>query len=171
MIKYFVLRKFRVTCSSVEMLKGYMLICRNIEGAHCQRKVGNPCAKLNEHVGRLRVIVQRFESGQMKSACLLQVVNLRRAHFNSVNLLERLRMVVTVHQTQPTIQLLLSSNEYAGSLDLIRTTQEVLHQELAGLHCFRSVLHVWVLLAVETFWSFVRSGLKTFCHLSFSSIF
>ena len=46
-------------------------------------------------------------------------------------------MMVTVHQTQPTIQLLLSTSEYAGSLDLIKTTQEVLHQELAGLQCFR----------------------------------
>ena len=44
MIKYFVIRSFRGTCSSVEMvkgtclsvemLKGYMLICRNAEGVH-----------------------------------------------------------------------------------------------------------------------------------------
>jgi len=44
MIKYFVIRRFRGTCSSVEMvkgtylsakmLKGYMLICRNAEGVH-----------------------------------------------------------------------------------------------------------------------------------------
>ena len=44
MIKYFVIRNFRGTCSSVEMvkgtclsveiLKGYMLICRNAEGVH-----------------------------------------------------------------------------------------------------------------------------------------
>nr|CAB3267649.1 vacuolar protein sorting-associated protein 54 [Phallusia mammillata] len=67
----------------------------------------------------------------------LQVVNLHHTLRNSEVLLERLHMVVTVHQTQPTIQLLLSTSEYAGSLDLIRTTQEVLHQELAGLHCFR----------------------------------
>jgi len=31
------------TCSSYEMLKGYMLIYRNDEGVHGQRKVGNPC--------------------------------------------------------------------------------------------------------------------------------
>jgi len=30
------------TCWSVEMLKGYMLICRNAEGVHGQRNVGNP---------------------------------------------------------------------------------------------------------------------------------
>jgi len=27
------------------MLKGYMLICRNAEGVHGKRKVGNPCSK------------------------------------------------------------------------------------------------------------------------------
>jgi len=42
MIKYFVIRNFRGMCSSVEMLKGYMLIVRNDEGLHGQRKVGNP---------------------------------------------------------------------------------------------------------------------------------
>jgi len=52
MIKYFVTRNFRGTCSFVEMLKGYisifqnaegyMLICRIAEGVHGKRKVGNP---------------------------------------------------------------------------------------------------------------------------------
>ena len=45
----------------------------------------------------------------------------------------------TVRQTQPTIQLLLSGNEYAGALDLITTTQDVLYNELAGIQCFRFV--------------------------------
>jgi len=38
MIKYFVIRNFRGTCSSVEMLKGYMLIFRNAEGVRAQLK-------------------------------------------------------------------------------------------------------------------------------------
>jgi len=42
MIKYFVIRDFRGTCSSVEMLRGYMLIRRNAEGVHGEQKVGNP---------------------------------------------------------------------------------------------------------------------------------
>ena len=45
--------------------------------------------------------------------------------------------MATVHQTQPTIQLLLGSNEFVGALDLISTTQEVLTQELPGVQCFR----------------------------------
>jgi len=45
MIKYFATRNFRATCSSVEMLKGYMPICVNAEGVHGKRKVGNPWFK------------------------------------------------------------------------------------------------------------------------------
>ena len=43
----------------------------------------------------------------------------------------------TVHTTQQTIQLLLATSEYVGALDLIATTQEVLANELVGVHCFR----------------------------------
>jgi len=43
MTKYLVMRNFRGTCSSVAMLKGYMLICQNADGVHGKRKVGNPC--------------------------------------------------------------------------------------------------------------------------------
>ncbi|RWS20078.1 hypothetical protein B4U80_08205 [Leptotrombidium deliense] len=43
----------------------------------------------------------------------------------------------TVHQTQPTIQLLLSISDYVDALDLISTSQEVVNQELRGLSCFR----------------------------------
>jgi len=41
-IKYFVIKNFRDTGSSVEMLKGYILICRNAKWVHDKRKVGNP---------------------------------------------------------------------------------------------------------------------------------
>ena len=51
----------------------------------------------------------------------------------------QLKLMSTVHQTQPTIQLLLANSEFVGALDLISTTQEVLAQELQGLVCFRSV--------------------------------
>lgn len=45
--------------------------------------------------------------------------------------------MATVHQTQPTIQLLLSTSDFVGALDLISTTQEVVQQELMSIHCFR----------------------------------
>lgn len=68
---------------------------------------------------------------------LLKVTKSHRLRTNSWKLVEKLQMMATVRQTQPTIQLLLSTNEYAGALDLIHTTQDILLQELSGLNCFR----------------------------------
>lgn len=42
-----------------------------------------------------------------------------------------------MHQTQRTIQLQLSTFEFTGSLDLISISQEILQQNLAGIHCMR----------------------------------
>jgi len=42
LLSLFIIRNFRDTYSSVEMLKGYMLICWNAERVHAKRKVGNP---------------------------------------------------------------------------------------------------------------------------------
>lgn len=50
---------------------------------------------------------------------------------------EKLNLIVTVQQTQPTIQLLLSTSDFVAALDLITTTQEVLTQELQGVHALR----------------------------------
>ncbi|XP_075059999.1 vacuolar protein sorting-associated protein 54 isoform X2 [Mixophyes fleayi] len=56
---------------------------------------------------------------------------------NCIKVYNKLKLMATVHQTQPTVQLLLSTSEYVGALDLIATTQEVLQQELQGIHSFR----------------------------------
>ena len=53
---------------------------------------------------------------------------------------QRLRLIATVQQTQPTIQLLLRSSDFVGALDLIATTQDVLQQELQGIKSFRYVV-------------------------------
>jgi len=47
MINFFAIRDLGVHfyCSSVEILKKYMLICRNAEGVHGKQKVGNSCSK------------------------------------------------------------------------------------------------------------------------------
>ena len=50
--------------------------------------------------------------------------------------------MATVHQTQSTIQLLLSTSDFVAALDLIATTQEVLQQELAGVRSLRQVCKV-----------------------------
>lgn len=56
---------------------------------------------------------------------------------NCVHLHSKLKLMAAVHQTQPTVQLLLSTSEFVGALELIATTKEVLQQELQGIHSFR----------------------------------
>lgn len=70
----------------------------------------------------------------------LQMLLFSRCSQLFVHVFIQLKMMSTVHQTQPTIQLLLSTNEFVGALDLISTTQDVLSQELAGIHSFRYVV-------------------------------
>lgn len=97
---------------------------------------------LNEHLAKLsaQVHCMREKMAVTKTQMshkLCQVIHLRSKLKNKEALLEALHIMASVHQAQPTIQLLLSTNEYSGAFDLIETTQQVLKQELAGIHCFR----------------------------------
>lgn len=56
---------------------------------------------------------------------------------NCVRLHNKLKLMAAVQQTQPTVQLLLSTCEFVGALELISTTKEVLQQELQGIHSLR----------------------------------
>lgn len=67
----------------------------------------------------------------------LQILRLALTRNNCVKVYNKLKLMATVHQTQPTVQVLLSTSEFVGALDLIATTQEVLQQELQGIHSFR----------------------------------
>ncbi|XP_070588671.1 vacuolar protein sorting-associated protein 54 isoform X2 [Erythrolamprus reginae] len=67
----------------------------------------------------------------------LKVLSLSLSKNNCIKAYNKLKLMATVHQTQPTVQLLLSTSEFVGALDLIATTQEVLQQELQGIHSFR----------------------------------
>ncbi|OAD53014.1 Vacuolar protein sorting-associated protein 54 [Eufriesea mexicana] len=67
----------------------------------------------------------------------LEILRLERARFNRLLVQEKLKLMATVHQSQPMIQLLLSTPDYVAALDLIATTQEILLQELNGVHSFR----------------------------------
>ncbi|KAF7249308.1 Vacuolar protein sorting-associated protein 54 [Varanus komodoensis] len=67
----------------------------------------------------------------------LKILRLSLTKNNCIKAYNKLKLMATVHQTQPTVQLLLSTSEFVGALDLIATTQEVLQQELQGIHSFR----------------------------------
>ncbi|XP_053672696.1 vacuolar protein sorting-associated protein 54 [Anopheles nili] len=87
------------------------------------------------NVQRLRGRIQQIDDTVVKES--LQVVRAERIRANNNVVLEKLKLMSTVHQTQPMIQLLLSTQDYVAALDLISTTQEILGQELTGVHCFR----------------------------------
>lgn len=72
----------------------------------------------------------------------LHILRLALTRNNCVKVYNKLKLMATVHQTQPTVQVLLSTSEFVGALDLIATTQEVLQQELQGIHSFRYVCPV-----------------------------
>ncbi|XP_062404857.1 vacuolar protein sorting-associated protein 54 isoform X2 [Sardina pilchardus] len=67
----------------------------------------------------------------------LRALQQTRTRANCVRLHDKLKLMAAVHQTQPTVQLLLSTSEFVGALELIATTKEVLQQELQGIHSFR----------------------------------
>lgn len=82
-------------------------------------------------VRTLRSKVQRVDKTLARDS--LRLIGLARGKANYVALLDKLKLMATVLQTQPTLQLLLSSSDYVGALELITGTQEVLVKELAGV--------------------------------------
>ncbi|XP_071832408.1 vacuolar protein sorting-associated protein 54-like isoform X1 [Apostichopus japonicus] len=83
----------------------------------------------------LREKILRIDDVLSKNS--LDILKLKVSRSNYAKVLNKLKLMATVHQTQPTIQLLLSTSEFVGALDLISTSQEVLSQELAGIQSFR----------------------------------
>ncbi|XP_012253951.2 vacuolar protein sorting-associated protein 54 isoform X2 [Athalia rosae] len=83
----------------------------------------------------LRENIQQIDKSLVKDS--LEILRLERARCNHLLVQEKLKLMATVHQTQPMIQLLLSTPDYVAALDLISTTQEILLQELNGVHSFR----------------------------------
>lgn len=67
----------------------------------------------------------------------LKNIQLTKARNNAKDIYNKIKLMATVHQTQPTIQMLLSTLDFVGALDLISTSQEVVAQELSGVHSFR----------------------------------
>ncbi|KAK2583103.1 hypothetical protein KPH14_009130 [Odynerus spinipes] len=83
----------------------------------------------------LRENIHQVDKHLVKNS--LEVLRLERARVNRLLVYEKLKLMATVHQSQPMIQLLLSTPDYVAALDLISTTQEILLQELNGIHSFR----------------------------------
>ena len=67
----------------------------------------------------------------------LKVIRLQSTRNRHYQLYKKLQLISAITGTQSTIQLLLSTGDYSGAIDLIRTTQEVISDELHGVVAFR----------------------------------
>jgi hypothetical protein len=56
----------------------------------------------------------------------LKVPQLAVRRQNLMSAVESLTTIASLHQTQPTIQVLLARQEFAGALDLIATSQDII---------------------------------------------
>ncbi|XP_072121509.1 vacuolar protein sorting-associated protein 54 [Mobula birostris] len=100
-----------------------------------QHELQDYLTKTSQAVKMLRDKIAQIDKVTCEGS--LQILRLAVTRNNCVKLYNKLKLMATVHQTQPTVQLLLSTSEFVGALDLIATTQEVLQQELQGIHSFR----------------------------------
>lgn len=88
-----------------------------------------------EKVRKLREKLHQLDDSIVRKS--LEIMSMERTRANKHIILEKLKLMATVHQTQPMIQLLLGTQDYVAALDLISTTQEIVAQELVGIHCFK----------------------------------
>ncbi|XP_067845624.1 vacuolar protein sorting-associated protein 54 isoform X2 [Heptranchias perlo] len=100
-----------------------------------QHELQDYLTKTSQAVKMLRDKIAQIDKVMCEGS--LQILRLAVTRNNCVTMYKKLKLMATVHQTQPTVQLLLSTSEFVGALDLIATTQEVLQQELQGIHSFR----------------------------------
>lgn len=86
-------------------------------------------------IKHLRETIQRLDERVAKES--LKIIKLTQSRANYIQLFNKLKIMSSIHETQPTIQRLLSNSEFIGSLDLISTSQDVLTKDLGGIHSFR----------------------------------
>lgn len=91
--------------------------------------------KATTNVKRLRDKLATMDDVLVRQS--FSIINAARVKTNKEMVLEKFRLMATVHQCQPMIQVLLGTQDYVAALDLISTTQEILAQELCTIHCFR----------------------------------
>lgn len=91
--------------------------------------------KATANVKRLREKLATMDDVLVRQS--FSIINAARVKTNKEMVLEKFRLMATVHQCQPMIQVLLGTQDYVAALDLISTTQEILAQELNAIHCFR----------------------------------
>lgn len=78
-----------------------------------------------KNVVKLREKMKLLDEKLVKNAVNIVTLDRKRNHYGVIY--DKLKLMQTVHQTQPMIQLLLGTQDYVAALDLISTTQVNFH--------------------------------------------
>ena len=130
--------KLSHSLDKVEMKLGEQVDIKShkfFETIHSQERLSEDAKFIRSDIQNLRAQLSAVDNGLNKKS--LQILHLHRLRDRYKQCHEKLVLMSTVKQAQPTIQLLLSQSDFVGALDLITTTQEVLHDDLNGIKSFR----------------------------------
>ncbi|XP_026680076.1 vacuolar protein sorting-associated protein 54-like, partial [Diaphorina citri] len=89
-------------------------------------------------VKNLRCKLKNIDETQVKTS--LKLIQKEKQRSNQCKALEKLRLMSSILQTQPTIQIYLSTPNYVAALELIEKTKDILNSELYGIQSFRHLL-------------------------------
>lgn len=89
-------------------------------------------------VKALREKLNAIDETQVKTS--LKLIQKEKQRSNQCKALEKLRLMSSILQTQPTIQIYLSTPNYVAALELIEKTKDILNSELYGIQSFRHLL-------------------------------
>ena len=85
----------------------------------------------------VRTVRQRLADVEEGVVMALKVPQMALRKQNLEAVIKTLNTIETLHKTQPTIQLLLSRQEFAGALDLIATSKDILNNETVNVHSLK----------------------------------
>jgi hypothetical protein len=88
-----------------------------------------------------RVQELRSRLGSLKGSLLPKSIDIAEHHYRITNtgrVLELLRLIAAVKETQPAVQQLLSTGHFASALDLIQKSRQILLTKLKGLASLRN---------------------------------
>eukprot|EP00923_Selenidium_pygospionis_P001276 GHVN01001926.1.p1 GENE.GHVN01001926.1~~GHVN01001926.1.p1 ORF type:complete len:1165 (+),score=113.48 GHVN01001926.1:451-3495(+) len=87
------------------------------------------------NISALRKELKRISDERVEQG--VQILRLTRRRTRCLNLIRTLELLSSVRQAQPSLQLLLASQDFGTALDLVESSQAVLRDELSGIYATR----------------------------------
>merc|ERR1719187_1578427 len=84
-------------------------------------------------------IREKFAGIEKGVVMALTVPQMAQRKQNLEAVLKTLKTMDTLHNTQPTIQILISREEFVGALDLIETSKDILSNETSGIDSLKNL--------------------------------